>query len=967
MLRNKLQIILVLIFCTVGLTSFPQLDSLELELEIKEGDERFELLLDISKEYWYVDPLKSVDYAKSSFELAKKNNNEIQKARALNRMANGYYFLEQYKLALEYYVKSLELSEVNNYEKGISDACNNIGLIYEVLGDYDMAVGYYIRSLEIETRLENQAGVASASLNLGNIYYRLNQFDKALNLYYKCVEIYTTLDELKGILDTYNNIGSTYSQLYQLDSSLKYYEKSLELIEQVDIPDIKSTTLNNLGTVYYDKGEYTKALELFNQALTIEIGQENLWSEANTIRNIGGVYLMLKKDKQAISYFLNAAEIAEKIGAKHLLMDSYFDIAGYYEEKKDYQKTFEYFQMASDLKDSIYNQLSSQQIAEIETRYNFRNKDQQLKIITKDNELKNLKIETQRYIIYAVASIGLFILALFLVFYTRSRVYKKARIILETKNKKITEQKILLEKALSELKESDEKHVSLIKSIQDGIFVLQNERVRFANESFAKITGYSMDEIHDLEYKDLIHPDDLKLIVSNYTRRLKGEDIPTSYEFKMLSRDGETLHISISVGLINYLGKPAHIGTIKDITGRKTYESQLIKEKEKAENATKSKSLFLAGISHEIRNHMSSIIGITEVLSETRLTAEQKGFVDVINTSGNTLLSIINDILDFSKIEAGQIVLEDREFNIRALINEVVTMHDVMSKQKNLYLTSEIEKSIPEIIKGDSTRLGQVLINLVNNALKFTDKGGITIKVGHKILNHLDKNKNLTSFILNVDVVDTGIGIAQSSQEKLFKPFSQTHAAAKRKQGGTGLGLAICKQLVELMDGEIGITSEIEKGSNFWFKVKMQIPQSIDHTEEVKKPKKISYKKQLKVLIVEDNILNQQLTTNILVKNGHSADVAENGKVGLGLFKRNNYDVVLMDIQMPVMDGIQATRLIREYESYNDHKKTQIIAVTAFSRDGEQQKLLDAGIDQYLGKPFKSAELLSLLDNLDVI
>lgn len=962
MLKNILQTILVLIFSTTGLTSFPQIDSLVLDLQLKEGDERFELLLDISKEYWYVDPLKSVDYAKSSFELAKMNNNEIQKARALNRLANGYYFLEQYKLALEYYVKSLELSEVNNYEKGISDACNNIGLIYEVLGDYDMAVGYYIRSLEIETRLENQAGVASASLNLGNIYYRLNQFDKALNLYYKCVKIYTALDELRGILDTYNNIGSTYSQLYQLDSSLKYYERSLELIEQIDIPDIKSTTLNNLGTVYYDKGEYRKALELFNQALHIEIGQENLWSEANTIRNIGGVYLMLKKDKQAISYFLNAAEIAEKIGAKQLLMDSYFDIAGYYQEKKDYQKTFEYFQMASNLKDSIYNQLSSQQIAEIETKYNFRNKDQQLKIIIKDNELKNLKIETQRYIIYAVASIGLFILALFLVFYTRSRVYNKARVILEIKNKKITEQKILLEKALSELKESDEKHVSLIQSIQDGIFVLQNEKVRFANESFAEITGYSLDEIHDLEYQDLIHPDDQKQIVSNYTRRLKGENIPSSYEFRMLNKNGETLQISISVRLINYLGKPAHIGTIKDITDQKTYESQLIKEKEKAENATKSKSLFLAGISHEIRNHMSSIIGITEVLSETRLTAEQKDFVTVVNTSGNTLLSIINDILDFSKIEAGQIILEDREFNIRALINEVITMHDVMAKQKGLDLTSEIDKSIPEIIKGDSTRLGQVLTNLVNNALKFTDKGGITIKVGHKILNHLDKNKNLTSFILNVDVVDTGIGIAPPSQEKLFKPFSQTHAAAQRKQGGTGLGLAICKQLVELMDGEIGITSEIKKGSNFWFKVRMQIPQSIDHAEEVKKP---SNKKQLKVLIVEDNILNQQLTTNILAKNGHVADVADNGKIGLDLFKRKDYDVVLMDIQMPVMDGIQATRLIREYEAYNNHKKTQIIAVTAFSGDGEQQKLLDAGIDQYLGKPFKSAELLSILENLD--
>ncbi len=963
MLNNKLKKILVLIFSTFYLVSFPQIDSLELELELKEGDERFELLLDISKEYWYVDALESVNYAKTAFELAKKNNNEIQKARALNRMANGYYFLEQYKLALEYYIKSLELSEVNVYEKGISNACNNIGLIYEVMGDYDMAIDYYIKSLEIETRTENQIGIANTSLNLGNIYYHLNHLNKALSQYYKCIEIYTAFNDVKGILDTYNNLGSTYSMLNQLDSSLKYYDKVLELADEVNIPDFKATTLNNLGTVYFDKGEYPKALEYFNSALKIEIGQEDLWSEANTIRNIGGVYLMLEDYEQSFSYFQESAEIAKKIGARQLLMDAYFDISSYYEIQKDFQKTFEYFQMATNIKDSIYNQTSSQQIAEIETRYNFRNKDQQLKIIIKDNELKSLKIKTQRYIIYAVASIGLFILALFLVFYTRARIYKKARIILENKNKKITEQKILLEKALSELKESDEKHVSLIKSIQDGIFVIQNERIRFANESFAKISGYSLDEIHDLEYKDLIHPDDLKRIVSNYNRRLAGDEIPSSYEFKMINRQGETLHISISVGLINYLGKPAHIGTIKDVTHQKTYESKLIKAKERAENATKSKSLFLAGISHEIRNHMSSIIGITEVLSETKLTAEQKDFVGIINTSGNTLLNIINDILDFSKIEAGQIELEEKEFNIRVLINEITTMHDVIARQKKLYLKTEIENSLPEIIWGDSTRLNQILVNLVNNALKFTDKGGITINVSHKILNHQNNNKNLKYCIIKFEVIDTGIGIAASSQDKLFKAFSQTHAAAQRKQGGTGLGLAICKQLVELMDGEIGISSEVNKGSNFWFTVKMQIPSSIE-PDEKKRTIKPNNKKPLKVLIVEDNILNQQLTTNILVKNGYTTDVAENGKVGLDLFKSNNYDVVLMDIQMPVMDGIQATRLIREYESYNDHKKTKIIAVTAHTRDGEQQNLIDTGIDQYLGKPFKSTELLSLLENL---
>jgi CheY-like chemotaxis protein/nitrogen-specific signal transduction histidine kinase len=388
----------------------------------------------------------------------------------------------------------------------------------------------------------------------------------------------------------------------------------------------------------------------------------------------------------------------------------------------------------------------------------------------------------------------------------------------------------------------------------------------------------------------------------------------------------------------------------------------LIKQKEKAEQATQSKSMFLAGMSHEIRNHMHSIIGISEMIAETKLNAEQKEYFNIINTSGNELMNIINEILDFSKIEAGQVVLDNTEFNLRELITKVISMHEANARQSGLSLKAEIQESLPENITGDPTRLSQILINLVNNAIKFTDKGGVTIKVSHK---SLVPRPDANLFKLRFEVIDTGVGISEDSQQKLFKPFSQTHVAVQRKKGGTGLGLAICKQLTDLMDGEIGVISQLGKGSTFWFNIMLSIPElSSNNSSSEPAGKTISAKRKAKVIVVEDNLLNQQLIVNVLVKEGYRVDMAENGKVGFDLYKQNRYNVVLMDIQMPVMDGIQATRLIREYERKNKLNKSVIIAVTAHTKEGEKQNLMDAGMNLYLGKPFKNADLTDMLNKL---
>jgi len=944
-----------------------QVDNLEKRLEQVEGDEKYELLLTTSKEYWFIDPAKSVELAEQALEIGEEMKNDIQKARALNRIGSGYYFLEKYNPANEYYRKSLKLSKEINYSDGISRASNNIGLIYDALGNYDTAIEYYYISLDIEKRNNNIEGVAATLINIGNIYYYLQDYDKALDLYNNCLNICKKLDHKQRILDCYTNLGSLFFEINKFDTALEYSTLAYKLSLEIGNIDNQAANLNNIGNVYFEKQQYEKALEFYNKALKIQKENKYLWSEINTLRNIGGVYNTINQNQNAFKYFDEALVKAKQINAKKLIMALYSDLSEYYENINDYIKALEFHKLYTNLNDVLDNKESRKQIAEIEKKYEFQNKEQQLELITKENEVQELQIKTQQYIIFIVFSISLIILAFVFVFYNRSRSNKKARILLEEKNTSISEQKIILEKTIAELKESEEKQKSLIENILDGIFIIQNNRLIYTNEAIVDITGYSIEELHNMTFKDIVVREDLEMIINDYNGRIQGKDIPTSYEFRLKHKNGHIVYVILSVGLINYHGEKAILGTIKDITSQKRYEDELIREKEKAEQATQSKSMYLAGMSHEIRNHMSSIIGITEVLEETDLSDEQKEYLRVVSVSSNNLLNIINKILDFSKIEAGQVILEPARFFLPKLISDVISLHELKAKNNGLYIKPKIASGTPDILVGDPTRLSQILINLVNNALKFTDRSGVTIEI------QIDDQKNNTlkqndgHCKLKFKVTDTGVGISKDSQQKLFKPFSQTHSAVERKNGGTGLGLAISKQLVELMEGEIGVDSELNKGSTFWFTAKLINPliKSSQNSTSITYPGDETSKR-LKVLIIEDNILTQQLTSNILVKKGFITDIAENGKIGLDLFKQKKYEIVLMDIQMPVMDGIQATRLIRKYEENKNYKKTKIIAVTAHAKEGEKQKLFDAGMDLYLSKPFKPSQLINMINSLNL-
>ncbi len=392
--------------------------------------------------------------------------------------------------------------------------------------------------------------------------------------------------------------------------------------------------------------------------------------------------------------------------------------------------------------------------------------------------------------------------------------------------------------------------------------------------------------------------------------------------------------------------------------------------KESAESASREKDEFLANMSHEIRTPMNAVIGMAHLLLDMPLGEKERSYVEAIRSSAGALLSIVNDILDFSKIEAGKLTLEMLDFSIQNLLDDVMTTMAIRGNEKPIEMSCSINPDVPLHFLGDPGRLRQILVNLVGNAIKFTEKGEVSV---HVILEEMDQNQ----VTLRLSVADTGIGVAEDRVGLLFEKFTQADSSITRNYGGTGLGLAISKRLSELMGGQIGVESRLGEGSTFWFTAVLQTqPKEIEGTKATlsNQPTVIRYteapqikaatirKRKVKILVVEDNPINRLVTMDTLKIAGYTADSVDNGEEAVETLRKDAYHLVLMDVQMPVMDGLTATRAIRDPSSGVLNPQLPIIALTAHATKKDREECFAAGMDGYVSKPVQPDELQQIIE-----
>ncbi len=816
-------------------------DSINKLLSQSSDSSKLDLLIKSADEYNNTNTDLSIEYAKIAIGLAKKLNKPSEQISAEVIIGKAYFLKGNYTSAIEQLESSQAFSLSTNDSVHLIDIYRVYSLIYTKLGDFKKALEYSQNAFALVGKLNQRNKLAELVREIGNIYFSFGEPTIALDFYQKSLKICKENNDRIGLSKAYNNIGRIYGEMGQLTKALEYLHKSLEIKYKYDNKLGIANTLLNIGTIYYRQENYSKAIDYFMQANSNYTKVNFIEGVSNSFQYAGFCYLKTKQYKLSEEFFNKAWDIANKTKIRTLLVVVSLGESELYAETNRYKSAYESLLKFRELNDSVYSSKQKNLLMELETKYRLREKEKQIILLSKEQELKDVQ---QKKLIFWIAF--LIIAALFLatiIFFIYNQMRFRGRV-----NRQLLEE-------ISQRKVIEEE----LKQYQEHLEVIVDERTK-----------------------------DLKIA------------------------------------------------------------------KDKAEESDMLKTAFLANMSHEIRTPMNAIIGFSDLLLKAEsCDADKEEFVKLIISNSDTLMNLINDIMDISIIESGQIKLVKSKFLVSEILEELLfifkeEMHKVQKEHINIVL--DYEQSLKSVfIFNDRNRLKQVLSNLLSNALKFTKEGSIVM--GFKQTNP----RTITFF-----VKDTGVGIPPDSCDSIFERFSKYNFGDETTLfPGTGLGLALCRELIQLMDGNIWVNSKLKEGSTFFFNLPYNgFDETIDSENEIEHESLSLDLKGKTIIVAEDAISNFKLIKAYLKRTNVNLLWAKEGKEVIHLLDNHQVDLILMDIQMPVMDGIKTIGIIRKMGN-----RIPIIIQTAFTLSNEIERSLSAGGNDYMIKPIKKEDLINKISN----